>query len=227
MPPLRDDERYEPMPGLLALPGHLLRQLGPRGRRIALVAIASLVVGGIVAALLLAPTIRESKERNAAAESARAERLRAERLERIQAELVPRRRRAPELAAAGLAGAEALQARRALLGDLEQSIRDDARGRESVELPVRGAECERFPRNPRATPPEERLGLAVADYQCLAITTRIEADSVRTHGVIGYPYRARADFEKGAYAWCKTTGLPAEGALRQQDEIRVPAACGG
>jgi hypothetical protein len=227
MPPLRDDERYDPLPGILDLPGHLLRQLGPRGRRIALGVIVALTAAGIATALLLAPAIRESKDRDAAAERARAEQIRAERLERIRAELVPRRASAPNLAAAGLTGDEALQARRALVVDLERSIRDDARGRESIELPVRGAECERFPRNPRATPPEEKLGLPTANYQCLAITTRIQSDTVRTHGVIGYPYRARADFETGAYAWCKTTGLPAEGALRAQDDIRVPDACGG
>jgi hypothetical protein len=227
MPPLRDDERRDPMPGLLELPAYLLRQLGQRGRRIALAVIVATALAGIATALIVAPQIRESKDRNAAAERARAERLRAERLERIRAELVPRRAQAPELAAAGLAGAEALQARRALVADLERSIRDDARGRESVEVPVRDAACERFPRNPRATPPEAQLDLAAGRYQCLAITTRIEADTVQTHGVIGYPYRARADFETGAYAWCKTTGLPAEGALRAQDDIHVPPACGG
>jgi hypothetical protein len=227
MPPLRDDERYDPLPGLLDLPGHLLRQLGPRGRRIALAAVGGLIVAGIAAALLLEPVINESKEREAAADSARAERLRAERFERIRAEMVPRRDRAPNLAAAGLTGAEALASRRALAGQLELAIRDDARGRASIELPVREAECERFPRNPKAPAPEADLGRSTGNYLCLAITTRIEADTVRTHGVIGYPYRARADFETGSFAWCKTTGLPAEGALRQQDEIRVPPACGG
>jgi hypothetical protein len=227
MPPLRDDERYEPLPGLLELPAHLLRQLGRRGRRIALAVVGALIVAGVAAAVLLGPEINESKERQAAAERTRAERLRTERLERIRAEIVPRRDRAPELAAAGLSGGEALRNRRALAGELELAVRDDARGRESIELPVREAECERFPRNPKAPPPEDDLGRSAGNYQCLAVTTRIEAETVQTRGVIGYPYRARADFETGSFVWCKTTGLPAEGALRQQDEIKVPPACGG
>ena len=34
-PPARPADRYEPLPGLLGLPGHLLRKLSPRGRRVA------------------------------------------------------------------------------------------------------------------------------------------------------------------------------------------------
>jgi hypothetical protein len=228
MPPLRDDERYDPMPGLLQLPAHLLRQLGPRARRRALIAIVVTLVVGIGAAVALAPKIDESKKRDAAAEREHLEQIRADRIARLRAEVKPHHGRAPEHAARGLSGAAALPNRRALVGDLEQAVLADARSRAALALPVEAVSCQRFPRRPGNAPgPEAELGVAKGRYECLAVTSRIESDTIKSYGLIGYPFRALAHFETGAFAWCKISGRPGEGAMHGQPLVRVPRSCGG
>jgi hypothetical protein len=223
-PPLRDEDRRDPVPGLLDLPAHLWRQLGPRGRKVA-GAVGLLVVAGVVAGLIVAaPNISESKRERAAAERAEQERVREERLARLRAEVKPRTGSAPELADGGV------RERRALVRTLEQAVLRDARERHEageIRIPVRTAACEEFPRRADSPPPEDRPGERLGRYECLGITSRIPREDIDSDGLIGYPFRAKADFTSGDYAWCKISGRPGEGSLEGQPEITVPKLCGG
>ena len=89
-PPAQPADRREPLPSLFGLPGHLLRQLSPRWRRVVLATLAVLVAAGVVAAIVLGPRIA-SRTASAAARAAprgSARRRRAERA-RLVAEQRP------------------------------------------------------------------------------------------------------------------------------------------
>lgn len=223
-PPLRDEDRRDPVPGLLDLPAHLWRQLSPRGRKIAAAALGLIAVGGIATALAVGPDIGESKREQRAAEAAERKRIKEERLARLRAEVKPRTGEAPELADGGM------HERRALVRVLEQAVLEDARGRHEageIRIPVRSAACEEFPRRAEGRPPEDRPGTPTGRYECLGITSRIPREDIDADGLIGYPFRARADFRTGEYAWCKISGRPGEGSLEGQPEVEVPKVCGG
>ena len=199
-------ERYEPLPGLLGLPAFAFRKLSPRGRRVALVAAAALVAGSAAGAAVLIPRISESKRDQEARE--RHERARAEvlRHRRLVAEQRPRHRRS------------AVRAPAALIAEVERAVPADvARRVRARELPHRSrrAECRTLTR---------RAGRLV--LSCVAVTSDIPRGTSRG-GVIGYPYRALADPRTGDYAFCKTSGSPAEGLLKRGPRIALPRACGG
>jgi hypothetical protein len=200
-PPAQPADRREPMPGLFALPGHLLRQLPPPWRRVAIGALVALLVGCVVAAVVLGPQISESN-RERAAEQRRAERqAAAERLARLRAERRPRTGHAE-----GVAGVEAAITRdaraRARTGEFDNpAIRTDCR-----TLTRRGG----------------RLLLA-----CTAVTSDFEGNDEVRGVLIGYPYRAALTLADGSYGLCKTSGRPGEGALERREQIELPRACGG
>lgn len=223
-PPLRDEDRRDPVPGLLDLPAHLWRQLGPRGQRVAVAVAVLVAIGAVVAAAVVGPSISESKRDQAAAERAEARRIKDERLARLRAEVEPRSASAPALAAGGI------RERRALVRELEQAVLADARARHErgeIRIPVRAAACEEFPRRAEGPPPQDRRGERTGRYECLGITSRIPREDIDADGLIGYPFRARVDFRSGDYAWCKISGRPGEGSLEGQPAVKVPRRCGG
>jgi hypothetical protein len=200
------DDRYEPLPGLLGLPAFVFRKLSPRGRRVVLFVAAALVAGSAAGAVVLIPRISESKHDQEARE--RRERARAEvlRRRRLVAEQRPRRRRS------------AVRAPAALVGEVERAVSADVNRRvRARQLPNRSrrAECRMLAR---------RAGRLV--LSCVAVTSDIPRGASRG-GIIGYPYRALADPGTGDYAFCKTSGHPAEGLLRRGPRIGLPRACGG
>jgi hypothetical protein len=221
-------DRYEPLPGLLEIPGFLVRKIPPRARRPAAFAAALLLAGVAVALAVGIPAITESKsERTAAEQRADAER-KAQRAAALQAQLRLRSGRGP--AARGLAGAAALHTRQALAADLHAAILDDARSRvQSGEFTqsVSRVECERFPRSVTALDPTLELRKRTGRYSCLAVTADTPRGERNDPSVIGYPYRALVNFETGRYSFCKIAGRPGEGALSRELPVRVPAACGG
>src|SRR5215217_4661847 len=87
-------DRYEPLPPLIQIPGHLVRKLSPRGKRIALMILAAFVLALAVGIPALVAAKHRSDARGTAAK--------------------------------GLAGAEALTARRALAADLAAAVTADA-----------------------------------------------------------------------------------------------------
>ena len=224
MPPLRDEDRRDPVPGLLDIPAHLWRQLGPRGRKIAAAALVLIAAGAIAGAVVAGPNIGESKRERAAEERAEAQRIKEERLARLRAEVKPRTDRRPALADGDV------RHRRALVRALEASVLVDARKRHEageIRIPIRTAACEEFPRRAEGPPPEDRPSEKTGRYECLGITSRIPRQDIDRDGLIGYPFRAKANFETGFYSWCKISGRPGEAALKGQPQVRVPKVCGG
>lgn len=202
------DDRYEPLPGILALPGFLYRRLGPRGRVAAKVGGGLLLVAAIVAAIVLVPRITETKRERAEQERRDAAAAMAERRERLISEQRPHRGRASE-------GAP----RAAVVAQLEERVLADARARVATGRlsgpPARRVECEVLRRG---------AGARVA-YECVAVTSDLPSIEDSPRGVIGHPFRAVVDFSTGRLTWCKVSGRPGEGSITQRALVTLPRVC--
>lgn len=221
-------DRYEPLPGLLELPGYLLRKLGPRGRRRTAIGAALLVAAVGVGLLLAVPAIDEGKRDRASAEQQAAEQRRAQRVaELTAAQRILRGRGAPSR---GLEGGAALAARQSLAADVASAVERDASARVAageLERPVLGSECERYPRGARGEDPASDLSSPTGRYACLAITTEVPDSRYNEGSGIGYPYRVLVHFPSGRFTYCKVSGRPGEGSLKRETPVTVPRACGG
>jgi hypothetical protein len=226
--PSARSDRYEPLPGLLEIPGFLIRKIPPRARRPAAAAAAILLAAAAVALVLSIPAITETKSERATAEQQAAAEREAQRTAELRAEQRVRSGGGP--AARGLTGAAALQAREALAADLAAAVQDDALARarsgEFTQSVLR-VECERFPRGVGVPDPAADLSKATGRYSCLAVTADAPPSEVNEGSSIGYPYRALVSFETGRFSYCKISGRPGEGALTREFPVRVPVACGG
>jgi hypothetical protein len=216
-------DRYEPMPGIVDLPGWLWRRMGRAGRLTALGALIAVVA--VSAALV--PVILESKEERA--ESDRRERAerRAELIRRLEVEQRPRPRRSTTVAPPGAAQDEQLDARAALMDELNAEMLADARARVrrgDLDGPIRRVECEPFPRSVDAVGAHEDLARRRGRYACVAVTAEFGTGEVGATGVIGHQYRTMVDFHTGRYAFCKVSGQA--GPSREQ-LVTTPQACGG
>jgi len=211
----RQGDRYEPLPGLLSLPGFLLAKLGRRGRLVLAMSAVLALAALAAAAIVLVPQIADKKSEDAARERREAVAAAETRRLRLIAEQRPRRGRSDP-------GATTPGERRAVIETVEAGIVRDARSRVRAGTmtppPARYANCER---SRRARPSRGRLSLT-----CVAVTSDILRDGAKV-GVVGHPFRARIDFRTGRYAWCKVSGRPGEGALTRTTGVRVPRACGG
>ena len=221
-------DRYEPLPGLLEIPGFLVRKIPPRARKPAAFAAVLLGLAAAVALVLSIPAITETKEERAAAEAQE----RRERREQLIAELTAQARvqQGVGTTARGLTGAAAVDARLALVDDMTASMLDDAHARmRSGELTqsVERIECERYPRRPGSEDPARDPSLRAGRYSCLAITADAPRTETQNPSSVGYPYRALVRFNAGRYAFCRVSGRPGEGALEREILVHVPAACGG
>ena len=203
-PPAGPAERYEPLPGLLGLPGHFWRKLSPAGRWVTAVAGVALLLGAVVLAIVLVPQISESNRRQAAEDRReRAQALAAERA-RLRAEQRPRRGKVPPVA---------------VVAGVEARITADAQlrhARGELDAAALRTDCRSLGHDGSLT----LLG-------CTAVTSDVEATEEATGVLIGYPYRAAVELETGRYALCKTSGRPGEGAYNRSTIVPLPAACGG
>ena len=204
-------DRYEPLPGLFGLPSHFLRKLSPRGRRMAAVLAAVLAGAAVVATIILAPRIAESKRDYAAAQrEARAEAARRERA-RLIAEQRPRRGRVELPASLGVA---------VLITPVERAITVDTRKRAAageLQKPARRTDCRPLGRD------GGRLILG-----CTAVTSELATTDQYTGVTVGYSFRAAIGVNTGRYAFCKTSGRPALGfSRRQRAAVALSPACGG
>jgi hypothetical protein len=225
--PARSD-RYEPLPGLLELPGHFLRKLGPRGRRRAAIGGALLAVAVAAGLLLALPAIDDNKRDRATAEQRANEQRQAQQVaELTAAQRLLHGRGTPSR---GLEGSAAVTARQALAADVAVAVERDAVARVGageLERPVLGSECERYPRGARGEDPATDLSSPTGRYSCLAITTEVPGTRHNEGSGIGYPYRARVDFPSGTFTYCMVSGRPGEGSLTRETPVTVPRACGG
>jgi hypothetical protein len=200
-------DRYEPLPGLVGIPGYLLRKLSPRGRVIALWLGTLLLLGAVGLAIVLVPQISESKRERAAAERKASERALARERARMMAEQRPRRGR--------LGGASAT----ALVAHVEEAITGDvgARARNGeLQNPALRTEC--------STLGHEGGRVLLG---CTAITSEAASSRNATGVVVGYRYRAAISPESGRFAFCKS-GRPPVGFLPENlPKVKLPRACGG
>jgi hypothetical protein len=205
----QQNDKYEPLPGLLSLPGFLYRKLGPGGRMAVKVGGGLFLVLMTVAAIVLGPRIAETnRERKANERRAAAEAL-AKMRRRITEEQRPHRARA---------GADA--PRGAVLAELENRILADARARVAAgklhgPAPKR-VECEL---QTGADAGESRV-----PYDCTAVTSDLPSIDGSPGGVIGHPYRAVVRYPTGRLTWCKVSGR-ASSALPSNAVPRLPRAC--
>jgi len=206
-PPAQPADRYEPLPGLLGLPGHLFRKLSPRGRRVAVGLGVVLLAALAATAIVAGPRIAESNRERAAEQRRDERRAAAAERARLAAEQRPR---TGVLGAGGAAAA---------IAGVEQAITRDGRARVAtgeLRTPVQRADCRALGRA------DGRVVLA-----CTAITSDV-APSPGVRGVtIGYPYRAAVAPATGRYGLCKTSGRPAAGMLTRDAPVELPRACGG
>ena len=211
------------MPGIADLPGWLWRRMGRTGRLTALGVLILLVAG----AAALVPVILESKEDQAEADRRdRAER-RAALIQRLETEQRPRHRHSASVAPPGATPSEQLEARAAVVDELNADILADARARVrggDLDGPIRRVQCEPFPRSVNAVGAHEQLGRRAGRYACVAVTAEFGTGEVGATGVIGHQYRTMVDFETGRYAFCKVSGQA--GPSREQ-LVTTPRACGG
>ena len=228
MTPGAGSDRYEPLPGLLEIPGHYWRRLSPRGRLTAKILGAAVLAAAAVGLVLAIPAIDGGKRERAAAEQRADAQRRADRTAALQAE--QRVLRGTGTPARGLEGAGALAARRALAGELMLAVEADAKARvEAGEFSgtIRDVQCERYPRSAGIDDPAAALDRPTGRYACLAVTSVVPRTDFNESSSIGYPYRALVDFPAGTFAYCKVSGRPGEGSIARSPVVSVPRACGG
>jgi hypothetical protein len=215
----RKPDRYEPMPGIIDLPGWIWRRMPPVAKAGVVLAFVAL----IVVALVIGPDIRQSKSDRERAEQQERQRARAAREARIRREQRPR-------FADGPAATAGVTARRRLLEAASTSMLADARRRVAagqLRGPIRGIDCEPFPRNVARVGAEDSTEQRFGRYACVAVTAEFTETESTSGGVLGHPYRMRIDFDTGRYAFCKIAGRPAEGQLKRRLGVTVPPVCGG
>jgi hypothetical protein len=215
----KEPERYEPMPGFLDLPGWLWRRMPTWAKGGLVLAF----VGVIAAALILGPGIRESKSEREKAEQQARERVRAANEARLRRQQRPR-------FAKGQPATSGVPARHRLVEAASASVLADARRRVAagqLDGPIKGVDCEPFPRNVAGVGADDSTELRYGRYHCLAVTATFEQTEKSSGGLIGHPYRVRIDFDTGRYAFCKIAGRPGEGQLKRRLGVTVPVVCGG
>jgi hypothetical protein len=213
------DERYEPLPGLLQLPGFVWRRLSRAAKLVVVAAGLAAVVAGIV----LAPVIDEARDERARDEAAKRARIQRQDLEQTRREQRPRFER-------GTPAGSDLAARGRLLASAEASIRTDASKRSAAgefNGPIMRVQCEAYPPGAETIPADADASKRAGRYACLAVTSEIPATSGNRGGALGHPYRVRVDFRTGRYAFCKVRGRPGELAVRAGRGVPLPRACGG
>jgi hypothetical protein len=202
-----DEERYQPLPSIVKLPGFLIGKLSSRGRR-------RFWIGAVVAAVALAalaavmvPRIAGNKRDQARQDRADAARALVERRRALEREQLPRSGRADA------SGAAALEAslQRAIVADVALRSREG-----TVHNAAIRAECKRL----------GTIGSRIA-FSCTAVTSDIPGGEVSRGGVVGYPYRALGDPRSRRFSFCKVSGRPGEGSNTGRALVELPAACGG
>jgi hypothetical protein len=229
MPPSpnrRSEARYEPLPGLTALPRWLWVRLPTAGR----ILVGSLPLVAVALVILLGPGIERSKDERARSQAELEQRARTERIAQMRAEQRPRFGRSSAVAAASAPAARRLREREALVAEVESRVLADARARvRASELrgPIDRVDCEPFPRTVHGAGAHEQLDRRRGRYACVAVTAQIRGEGADELGVIGHPYRFMVDFDTGRYALCKVSGRPGEGLLEREIPVTVPRPCGG
>jgi hypothetical protein len=216
-------DRYEPLPGLGGLPAWVWARMGRRSR----IGLALVLLGLAAVAVPLVLSIQESKRERTESERAARERAQERQLRALQAEQRPRFGGSAALAPPAAGALARLEGRERMLDELVTAILADARGRVrsgALDGPIRRVECQPFPRTVRDVGTHEDLSRVAGRYSCVAVTSEFGRSAGGVAGVIGHPYRARADFESGRFAYCKVSGRPEP---VPDPRVTTPRVCGG
>jgi hypothetical protein len=206
------NDRYDPLPGLLQLPSFLYRKLGPRGRTAFKLGAGVFLVAVTVAAIVLVPRIVETKRERADRERHEAAAAQAERRRRLIEEQRPQR-----------GSSEASASRGEVLRDLERAILADARAR-SAAGKLHGPAANRVKCEPLAR--GSAAAQARVAYDCIAITSELPSIDGSPQGVLGHPFRAVADYSTRRFTWCKVSGRAGEGGFTKENlAVKIPRAC--
>jgi hypothetical protein len=223
-----DPDRYEPLPSLAELPAFLLRKLSRRGRHVAWVVGALLVAVAVVVAFLVVPHNRSQVADRDAQAAQQAAARKAELRAKWTREASPHYGRGP--AAPDPHGHAALAPRRALVAGLAADVTADAAARArrgELKGPYRSTGCFTFPKGVDDPPPADDLTSSVAIVECIAVSAQVAPNELTTGSLIGQPYRARLDFRRGRYAFCKIVQQPGELAIQERPVIDIPRVCSG
>jgi hypothetical protein len=196
-----------------------------RGRRIAALAAAGVLLVALVVGVALALRAKHDRERRDAAATRVAIAREKARLVRLQA---PHRGGAPALRpAADASAAERLRARHALVVAAEAAITADARrrvGTGELEGPIARTACGPVLRAPDAVPDDRVLSKPVGRFDCIAIRRRIADTAGREIADFGYPYVTALSFTRFTWTFCRNTPPQGErGAALAQ--VRLDRAC--
>jgi hypothetical protein len=213
------EQRYEPLPGLLGLPGFVWRRT-PRPARIALAVFAcGAVVGTAIAVPLIASGKREGAERERRAEAI----AKAQEERRLRIDQTPHHGRAADAPSAPAAARHA-----AITAAVERAITADARARYSAHRlpgpPVKETVCSaHLTELADLQPAARRAGGAVLG--CLAATT-VGVRPGGTRFAIGFEFLAAANWRRATFTWCKTNPPPGEkfGGVRRA-EVKLGRGC--
>jgi hypothetical protein len=205
--PGASSDRYEPLPGILEIPGWLFRKLTRRGKLVTSLVIALVVAAVTVGLILLVPVIIDTKRDNAARDRREAAAHRREQIARLTREQRPVRGGLGDVATVGAA-----------IAGLQEQIATDAAGR------VRSGELETAVKRVDCRTLGGRRDVVLA---CVAVTSDIPGGEVSRGGRVGYPYRARVHLDSGRFAFCRIAGRPGEGSLGTGVSVALSSSCGG
>lgn len=195
-------------------------------RKLALGALGLAVLIGALAAYSI-PRIQHSKESRREREQKRLARAQAADRKRLRFEQRALTGSAPR--PSGLHGRARLRARATLLTVVEQRITADARRRAARgELQGRAVrtECQPAPSSVERVGAERVLSRRSDIYDCVAVTGDIRSTRAHRGGELGYPFRARVDFRRFAFVWCKLTPLAGERAVPDpRTVVPLPGPC--
>jgi hypothetical protein len=221
VPPDRSDQRYDPLPGLLGLPGFAWRR-APRRLRVAAVALGLLAVAGAVVAV---PLVTEGKRKGDAQRTREDAAARVRELRRLRVDQAPHRGRAADAPRAPQAARE-----HAIVSALEGAITADVMARRRAGAlpgaPVIRTVCRADAGQVAGfQPAARRAGGAV--LACLAATAVGTAPGGKQFAV-GYELLAAAHWGRATFTWCKTNPPPGEGfSGGDRPEVRLARACTG
>jgi hypothetical protein len=208
----RPAERYEPMPGVLELPGWLIGKLTPRNRKVFWTVVAVLGAALVALVIVLAPRISEGKKDRSAADRREAAAATARTRREIGAEQTPHRGSARHPGAVALR--HALEG--AIVADVARRVRTN-----ETQTPARAAEC-------KVVGALHRSGRRLSGFDCTAVTSVIPKTDATGGGVVGYPYRALGDPRRGRFTFCKISGRAGEGQLTSdRTSVPISKACVG
>jgi hypothetical protein len=176
--------------------------------------VGALLLG--IALAIMIPRINEGKEQRAAEERVAAAKSAAANRARVTELQKPRTGSAAALLPpAGASFSERMAARDELLRTVERAITTDAQARAA-----RG-EMSKV-KGPTTCAPTSSEGL----FDCYTVVRLVPKVETNAAGSIGYPFRAKLNYENFSYSFCRVEQFPGEKLVPDpRSVVQLPAAC--